>query len=256
MRTLLQDLLDYVSVPTCRQLAILDYFSDEAERALGPCGLCDRCATTVQPQVGLVGDEAVCAKAVLAAVAWCLGRFGVNRIVEILRGSRSKALLAYGAEGCPGYGLYQAWSKTAMIRLVKTLIEAGYLHVEGLEYPTLDLTRRGREVLEGAGLPVLGPAKGPAPATFSAMASEQRGSSPTLQTASIDPQLFERLRQLRRELAEEEGVAPFVIFHDKTLRTIAGHKPVTLAGLLEIPGIGEVKIERYGRRVLGVLNQE
>lgn len=256
MRTLLQDLLDYVSVPTCRQLAILDYFSDEAERALGPCGLCDRCATTVQPQVGLVGDEAVCAKAVLAAVAWCLGRFGVNRIVEILRGSRSKALLAYGAEGCPGYGLYQAWSKTAMIRLVKTLIEAGYLHLEGLEYPTLDLTRRGREVLEGAGLPVLGPAKGPAPATFSAMASEQRGSSPTLQTASIDPQLFERLRQLRRELAEEEGVAPFVIFHDKTLRTIAGHKPVTLAGLLEIPGIGEVKIERYGRRVLGVLNQE
>jgi ATP-dependent DNA helicase RecQ len=256
MRTLLQDLLDYVSVPTCRQLAILDYFSDEAERALGPCGLCDRCATTVQPQVGLVGDEAVCAKAVLAAVAWCLGRFGVNRIVEILRGSRSKALLAYGAEGCPGYGLYQAWSKTAMIRLVKTLIEAGYLHVEGLEYPTLDLTRRGREVLEGAGLPVLGPAKGPTPATFSAMASEQRGSSPTLQTASIDPQLFERLRQLRRELAEEEGVAPFVIFHDKTLRTIAGHKPVTLAGLLEIPGIGEVKIERYGRRVLGVLNQE
>ena len=74
-------------------------------------------------------------------------------------------------------------------------------------------------------------------------------------TVVVDPQLFERLRQLRRELAEEEGVAPFVIFHDKTLRNIAGHKPVTLAALQEIPGIGEVKVERYGRRVLGVVNE-
>ena len=73
--------------------------------------------------------------------------------------------------------------------------------------------------------------------------------------SSADPQLFERLRRLRLELAEEEGVAPFVIFHDKTLRTIAGHKPGTLAALLDIPGIGEVKVERYGRRVLSVVNE-
>ncbi|MBH0193438.1 MAG: HRDC domain-containing protein [Nitrospira sp.] len=57
-------------------------------------------------------------------------------------------------------------------------------------------------------------------------------------------------------MAEEEGVAPFVIFHDKTLRTIASHKPVTSAALLEIPGIGEVKVERYGRRVLELLTGE
>jgi ATP-dependent DNA helicase RecQ len=69
-----------------------------------------------------------------------------------------------------------------------------------------------------------------------------------------DPQLFERLRQLRTELAEEEGIAPFVVFHDKTLRTIASHKPVTPAALLEIPGIGALKAERYGRRVLEVVN--
>jgi len=72
--------------------------------------------------------------------------------------------------------------------------------------------------------------------------------------APADPQLFERLRQLRTELAEEEGVAAFVIFHDKTLKAIAGHKPVTPAALLEIPGIGALKAERYGRRVLEVVN--
>ncbi len=71
-----------------------------------------------------------------------------------------------------------------------------------------------------------------------------------------DPQLFERLRQLRTELAEEEGVSPFIIFHDKTLEAIASHKPLTPAALLEIPGIGELKAERYGRRVLEVVNGE
>ena len=71
-----------------------------------------------------------------------------------------------------------------------------------------------------------------------------------------DPQLFERLRQLRTVLAEEEDVAPFVIFHDKTLKAIASHKPVTPAALLEISGIGALKAERYGRRVLQVVNEE
>ncbi|MGC3975082.1 MAG: RecQ family ATP-dependent DNA helicase [Nitrospira sp.] len=253
MKTLLQDLLDYVSVTTCRQLAILDYFSDEVERALGPCGLCDRCKTPVQLPAAIVNDGSACAKAVLTAVSWCGGRFGVTRIVDMLRGSRAKGLLAYGAEDCPGYGIYQAWTKTAVTRLVKSLIDSGHLQVEGAEYPTLDLTRRGQEVVKGLSpmevkkeveLPLQTPVSG------------RNNSMAASLTLPVDPQLFERLRQLRKELAEEEGVAPFVIFHDKTLRTIAGHKPVTLSALLEIPGIGEVKVERYGRRVLGIVNEE
>ncbi|MGZ9159298.1 MAG: HRDC domain-containing protein, partial [Nitrospira sp.] len=256
MKTLLQDLLEYVSVSTCRQLAILDYFSDDAERALGPCGLCDRCATPSQVRGVALDDEAACAKAVLTAVSWCGGRFGVSRIVEMLRGSRSKALLAYGAEGCPSYGVYQAWSKPSMTRLVKDLIDSGYLHVEGLEYPTLDVTRLGQEVLQGIGVVSLHKSTtSPRNEALSPQPGEPITSLALPQASPADPQLFERLRRLRLELAEEEGVAPFVIFHDKTLRTIAGHKPGTLAALLDIPGIGEVKVERYGRRVLSVVNE-
>ncbi len=256
MKTLLQDLLEYVSVSTCRQLAILDYFSDDAERALGPCGLCDRCATPSQVRGVALDDEAACAKAVLTAVSWCGGRFGVSRIVEMLRGSRSKALLAYGAEGCPSYGVYQAWSKPSMTRLVKDLIDSGYLHVEGVEYPTLDVTRLGQEVLQGIGVVSLQKSTtSPRNEALSPQPGEPITSLALPQASPADPQLFERLRRLRLELAEEEGVAPFVIFHDKTLRTIAGHKPGTLAALLDIPGIGEVKVERYGRRVLSVVNE-
>jgi ATP-dependent DNA helicase RecQ len=83
---------------------------------------------------------------------------------------------------------------------------------------------------------------------------ERAASVVALRASPADPQLFERLRQLRTELAEEEGVAAFVIFHDKTLKAIAGHKPVTPAALLEVPGIGALKAERYGRRVLEVVN--
>ncbi len=256
MKTLLQDLLAYVSVQTCRQLAILEYFSDEAERAIGACGLCDRCVTTSIVRDAVTDDETACARAFVAAVAWCQGRFGVTRIIELLRGSRSKALLAYGAEACPEYGLYQAWSKQALTRLSAALIDRGYLRVEGDEYPTLDVTKRGREVLEGMSSMDVSRTESSAPAPTSE-ASGARGASPATAAPSyIDPQLFERLRQLRKELAEEEGVAPFVIFHDKTLRTIAGHRPMTLSALREISGIGEVKVERYGRRVLNVVNPD
>ncbi|TAJ31998.1 MAG: DNA helicase RecQ, partial [Nitrospirae bacterium] len=67
---------------------------------------------------------------------------------------------------------------------------------------------------------------------------------------------FERLRRLRAEIAAEEGLAPFVIFHDRTLRSIATVRPDSVQALEEIPGIGSVKIERYGRQVLKVINKE
>ncbi|HAP39688.1 MAG TPA: DNA helicase RecQ [Nitrospira sp.] len=257
MKTLLQDMLDYVSVQTCRQLAILEYFSDEVERAFGPCGLCDRCVAAGPVREAVAGDEASCAKAVLAAVSWCGGRFGVTRIVEMLRGSRSKTLLAHGAEDCPGYGTYQASTKTALTRLVKALIDSGHLQVEGQEYPTLDLTRRGHDVLKGlSSVEVSQKGESSTTSSLKLPVSGQNSSMAPSLTSPVDPQLFERLRQLRTELAEEEGVAPFVIFHDKTLRTIAGHRPMTLSALREISGIGEVKVERYGRRVLNVVNPE
>jgi ATP-dependent DNA helicase RecQ len=258
MKILLQEMLGYVSISTCRQLAILEYFSDEGERALGPCGLCDRCLAPVrQPSRKISHDDGAAADAVLATVSWCRGRFGMSRIVEILRGSRSKALLAYGAEDCPTYGTCRVHSKPFMTDLVRNLIDSGHLQVEGTEYPTLDVTRKGREVLQGISAAVL------------MQAEEHQSDSPVKKplhnsaalaiaprVLSTDPQLFERLRQLRTELAEEEGVAPFLIFHDKTLKAIAGFKPVTSTALLEIPGIGDLKAERYGRRVLQVVNGE
>ena len=256
MKTLLQEILGYVSTSTCRQLAILEYFSDDAERALGPCGLCDRCVTPVRQATRAASQETtVSARDVLETVSWCMGRFGLNRVVDILRGSRSKALLACGSEDCPTYGICRTQTKPAVTARVKALVDAGYLQVEGLEYPTLDVTTKGREVLQGFSAVVLDQEETQPPAGSS---QKLRRSSAALsaipEAMPPDRQLVERLRQLRSELAEEEGVAPFLIFHDKTLKAIAGFKPGTTAALLEIPGIGDQKAERYGRRVLAVVN--
>ncbi len=144
-----------------------------------------------------------------------------------------------------------------MTHLVKDLLDSGYLYVEGQEYPTLNITRAGQEMLEGIGTIVWRIKEANSTkAVLTPQPRERTRSVAALHTSLVDPELFERLRRLRLELAEEEGVAPFVIFHDKTLRSIAGYKPVTLSALLEIPGIGEVKVERYGRRVLSVVNDE
>ena len=142
-----------------------------------------------------------------------------------------------------------------MTCLVKDLIDSAYLQVEGTEYPTLDLTGRGQEVLKGISAVVLKQAGEYQPDSPVKKVFRERAAPVVAPRASpADPQLFERLRQLRTELAEEEGVASFVIFHDKTLKAIASHKPVTPAALSEIPGIGALKVERYGRRVLEVVN--
>ncbi|MEK9139434.1 MAG: ATP-dependent DNA helicase RecQ, partial [Nitrospirota bacterium] len=112
MRTLLQEMLGYVSGASCRQLAILQYFSGEAELALGTCGLCDRCVAPARQLSRRVSQETdATATAILDTVSWCMGRFGIGRIVDMLRGSRSKTLLAYGAENCPTYGICRAQTK-------------------------------------------------------------------------------------------------------------------------------------------------
>lgn len=240
MRGLLKEMLRYVSVPTCRQQAILDYFGDSEESALGRCGRCDRCLDPPTMIEARNGAETECAQSILRVVSRLNGRFGVTTIVDMLRGSRAKSLLTRGLDRYPGYGELQAWRQQAVTRIARRLVASGHLRIEGTEYPVVEITSAGMQVLEGT-VPLVWAEERPA------------ASPPSHALRSADPELFERLRALRRELAEEEGVAPFVIFHDKTLKEIASRKPDSATTLEQIPGIGPAKLERFGRRVLEVV---
>ncbi|ALA60794.1 RecQ family ATP-dependent DNA helicase [Nitrospira moscoviensis] len=254
MRALLKDMVRYASGMACRQLDILNYFGDTAESALGPCGQCDRCLDPPVLVEAKGGAEVECARAVLRGVSRLNGRFGVTTIVEMLRGSRAKAILARGLDRYPGYGDLRGWRQPAVTRIVRRLVASDHLRIDGTEYPVVEITATGMQMLAGS-VPLVWQEERPVQKEQPREQPAGTPASPPSPATGLarDPELFERLRALRRELAHEEGVAPFVIFHDKTLREIAGRKPETREALLEIPGIGDAKADRYGRRVLAVV---
>src|SRR5581483_991767 len=190
-------------------------------------------------------------RAVLATVQRYPGRFGTTRLTDILYGTTSKAVLASRLHHSTTFGELRRLGRSGIAQLIKRLIAGGYLRVDGLEFPVLEATPSGMDLLTGVSVlqwHVLESHRERPTVPRSALKST---SAPLL---GADQDMFERLRQLRLRLATEEGIAPFVVFHDKTLRQLVATKPTTLADLEQVPGIGPAKLERYGRQLLAVLN--
>lgn len=263
-RELLRQMVAYAYSTSCRQLTLLEYFGDVEETALGPCGHCDRC---LDPAPASEEDrevvQAVCA--VLATVARFHGRFGVGRVTDILHGGPSKQTRGPGLHTAGGVGPLgggaMRWSRAGIGRLLHRLVASGHLRLEGLEFPVLEMTAKGAAVLDGIA-PLAWDARSSELAGLPDSTKETRATRHTSPSGGVkgelnamDRQLFERLRRFRAEIALEEGVAPFVVFHDKTLRHLACARPASAEALEAIPGIGPAKIERYGRRVLEVINE-
>lgn len=253
-RDLLRQMVAYARARSCRQLLVLDYFGDREETTLGPCGVCDRCQ---EPPAREEGDAETLAtvRAVLGAVARFHGRFGLTRIVDLLYGSSAKSLVGPGLDRSEFFGLLRrsgpVRKKGHIAALLRRLIGSGHLRVEGMEYPVLELTARGAQVLEGSA-PLLWDG-----ATDHGRTGDVRPNVVGFGAGSgtgLDPELFARLKRFRTEVAEEEGVPPYVVFHDRTLRHIASARPVSLDALGAVPGIGPAKLERFGRRLLEIVH--
>ncbi len=161
LRDLLRQIVAYASIETCRQLALLDYFGDVEETALGPCGQCDRCLEA-PASCETDADLLAAARSVLQAVARFHGRFGATKIVEVLHGSLSKSVLGLGLHTTPSFGRLKTLTRPAIGRIVRRLTASGHLRVEGLEFPLLELTDKGARVLDGSD-PLLWEKDSPAP---------------------------------------------------------------------------------------------
>ncbi|MGH7231898.1 MAG: RecQ family ATP-dependent DNA helicase [Nitrospiraceae bacterium] len=253
-RDLLRQMVAYAYGSTCRQLMLLDYFGDVEEKTLGPCGQCDRCLATPAAVEG-DGETLQQVRDVLQAAARFHGRFGVSRIIDLLHGSTAKAILDARLHTTDVFGRLRSVRRPAVARLVRRLIQSGHLRIEGLEFPVLELTGKGAAVSEGTEPLVwdqMAEALAPAENKTSSAHSAKNASSGL--ALSVDHQLFDRLRKLRADIAAEEGIAAFMVFHDKTLRHIASVRPTSLTALEDVPGIGPAKLERYGQKVLRVLH--
>ena len=205
---------------------------------------------------------------VLAGVAELRGHFGAAHVAAVLAGASTARINELRHDRLTGYGALREDRQAQVRAWIDQLIGHGYLERTADEYPTLKLTARGAAVLRGTetappltraravkatAADGLAPMKATAPDAFAPSAAP--AGSAERPPAARDPLLFERLRSLRRTIAEERGVPPYLIFSDASLRDMVHRHPTTLDEFLEVKGVGEWKSEAFGQRFLALLRQ-
>jgi len=221
----------------CRRQALLAYFDEKLPK---PCGHCDNC---LEPPQTFDATEA--ARQALSAVYRSGQRYGANHLIEVLRGGRSEKVKSTGHDKLSVFGIGKALSDEQWRSLFRQLVVKGLVDIDNSGYGGLRLTEDCRPLLRGEVSLQLRreqPAKS---------RSESRSQSLVSPQQQAD---WEKLRRLRKQLADEHGVPPYVIFHDATLMDMLEQKPKTLAQMALVSGVGANKLERYGQAFLQVLN--
>ncbi|CRF28812.1 ATP-dependent DNA helicase II uvrD2 [Mycobacterium tuberculosis] len=156
-------------------------------------------------------------------------RFGMTLVASVLKGSKNKKVLELGFDSLSTYGLMKNRTEKDIIDLIQLLIAEGYLQLTEGKYPVLKLTAKAFGVLAG---------------TDRVVQRVRKSAAPTVK--DLETELFDELRRLRTELAKQEGIPPYIVFPDSTLREMCGVKPTNPAAMLKIKGVGEAKFFKYG----------
>ena len=237
----LDALLGLCELTTCRRRALLAYFGEE--RA-DPCGNCDNCIAPPE-----TWDATEAAQKALSCVYRTGQRFGAGYVVDVLRGSDSERIRSFGHRRLSTFGIGEDIDATTWRSVFRQLVARGLMRVDIEGFGALKLTEASRSVLRGAcevrlrrdaPTPKRRRRESPAQAARTELGPEHRA-------------LFEALRAHRRELAREQGVPPYVIFHDVTLEAMAEQQPRTLEAFAALPGVGEKKLERYATTFIKVV---
>ncbi|MQY35470.1 ATP-dependent DNA helicase RecQ [Streptomyces sp. RB17] len=237
----------------CRRGQLLAYFGQDPDAA--GCGNCDTCLTPPE-----TWDGTIAAQKVLSAVVRLQRergqKFGAVQIVDILLGKRTGKVIQFDHDQLSVFGIGQDLTEAEWRGVIRQLLAQGLLAVEG-EYGTLVLTEASTTVLRGAReVPLRKEPKKPA-ASRSRSAGPSGGERKTKDAAAELPAellpAFEALRAWRTEQAREQGVPPYIIFNDATLRGIVTLRPTSVRELATVSGVGEKKLATYGEGVLAVL---
>jgi ATP-dependent DNA helicase RecQ len=236
-RRKLDQLLGYCESTQCRRQVLLAGFGETYPH---DCGNCDNCLSPAE-----TWDATEAAQKALSCVYRSGQRFGVNHVIDVLRGSQSERIQQCGHEHLTTYGIGKDLDATTWRSVFRQLVACGLLEVEA-EFGSLRLTEGSRAVLRGERRLQLRKEQ-------RERRERERGPRSGLPVEAADLPRFQLLRDLRAQLAREQNVPAYVIFHDSTLRNIAELQPATLDELGRVGGIGGAKLERYGQRVLEAL---
>jgi ATP-dependent DNA helicase RecQ len=235
----LNAMLGLCEITSCRRQALLNYFDDELTEN---CGNCDTC---LEPVDTWDGTEA--ARMALSAVYRTGQRFGVAHLVDVLRGAENDKIFQSDHHQLPTYGVGKALDNNQWRSVFRQLVARAYLSVDMERFGALRLEEKCRGLLRGEeNIQLRRDVK-----TKTGSKRQTKSNLPT----DIDIALWEALRDCRRELAEEQGVPPYVIFHDRTLQEMCTELPQSLSQFGRITGVGERKLDKYGSSFLQVIEQ-
>ena len=232
----LNAMLGLCEITSCRRQALLDYFGETYPE---PCGNCDGCLEPAQ-----TWDATKACRMALSAVARTGERFGVNHLIDVLKGKETDKIWQFDHHHLPTFGVGDALDNNQWRSVFRQLVGRGYLSVDLQGYGALKLQEKCRPLLRGE--------------CDIALRLDQKQKVAKRQTKNplpddINVGLWEALRECRRELAEEQGVPPYVIFHDSTLIEMCSVVPKTLDDFSRLSGVGERKLMKYGEAFLATI---
>ena len=231
----LRQVLNYVESTECRRGIQLQHFGEVLNE---PCGNCDNCRSPREFKDCTI--EAQQFLSCIARLAQRRERFGAAYMIDILRGSQSQRLIDNGHAQLSVYGIGKHHTAEDWRHVVRALLHQGLLQESHDGYPVLSLNALSWEVLRGERKVQIA---APPPSARKSRSTGITNSDEPVANAAEEA-LFERLRTLRKSLADQSGVPPYVIFHDATLHEMARRKPVTLEEFATIPGVGQAKLAR------------
>ena len=237
-RAKLDALLGWCEVTDCRRRSLLAYFGDDLEQ---DCGNCDVCLTPPD-----VFDGTEVARKILSAVYRTGQRFGAVHVIDVLMGKDTEKVRQHGHGELAVFGLGDELDQKQWRSVIRQLVVLGLMTVDSQGYGALQLSEKSRPLLRGeVDLPLR--------RDLLVAGKTRKPKRKTVDIAVENQGLFDALRECRKELADEGGVPPYVIFHDATLMQMAEEKPNSSESMLEISGVGQTKLDRYGSSFLKVI---
>lgn len=241
----LNAMVGYCETTECRRRVLLRYFGERPADGIAAELRCENCDNCLEPVD--TWDGTVAAQKVLSCIYRTGQRFGANHVIEILLGKDSDKVRRFGHHHLPTFGVGSDRTVGAWRSIIRQLVAMDLVRVDSAGYGGLLLAPASREVLRNERIVRL---RIDPESTMRRRGSRRVSQSPSvgsdLPSTPTEKALFEKLRDLRLTLARSQEVPPYVIFHDRTLAAMACERPSTLSEMRAIPGVGEVKLERYG----------
>jgi ATP-dependent DNA helicase RecQ len=243
----LNEMVDYCNTSKCLRKYILEYFGEKPE--FNSCEFCSNCNSLVETT-----DITVDSQKILSCIKRMHERFGSGTVTDVLKGSNTEKIRKMHFDELSTYGIMSEYSKSTIHELISFLIADNYINAIGSKYPVLSLTPKANEILFSKKQIII---KKKIEKEVKAVPSKsiKNTNFKNDENMEINAELFEILRQIRKNIASQNNIPPFIVFADISLKQMSTYFPTTVDNMLKINGVGEAKMKKYGHEFLEAIQK-